>query len=73
MKAEAFDQKFDQGEDVTEYFDMENAKRPGLETEHVDINFPRWMLDALDKEARRLDLDRNAVIKFWISERLRMS
>ena len=70
MKAEVFDQKFNEGENITKYLDLGNIKRPGLEVEYVDIGFPRWMLVALDKEAKKLDTDRNSVIKFWISERL---
>ena len=46
-------------------------KRPGLEKSLIEIDFPQWMLNALEQEAMLLGVDRNAVIKFWIAERLR--
>lgn len=70
MNAEALDQKFDNGEDVLEHFDLTSLNRPGLETQRVDVDFPQWMVEALDREAQRLGVQRQAVIKFWIAERL---
>ena len=73
MKAEDLDRKFDDGEDVLEHFDLSTLKRPGLEAKRVNVDFPQWMVDALDKEAHRLGIHRQAVIKFWIAERLKVS
>jgi len=70
MKAEDLDQKFDDGEEVLEYFDLSTMKRPGLEMQRVEVDFPQWMLNALDREAQRLGIQRQAVIKVWIAERL---
>lgn len=70
MSPEELDQKFDNGEDVLEFFDLSSLKRPGLETQLLDVDFPRWMIEALDREAQRLGIDRKAVIKVWIAERL---
>jgi uncharacterized protein YfeS len=70
MNPEELDQKFDDGEDVLQYFDPSSLKRPGLEIQQLDVDFPRWMIEALDREARRLGIDRKAVIKVWIAERL---
>ena len=70
MKAEDLDRKFDDGEDVLEHFDVSSLKRPGLEARSVEISFPQWMLAALDREAQRLGIERDAVIKLWLSERL---
>jgi hypothetical protein len=70
MKTEDLDRKFDDGEEVLQYFDTSTIKRPGLETNHVDVDFPQWMLDAIDREAQRLGIQRQAVIKAWIAERL---
>lgn len=70
MKAEDLDQRFDDGEEVLEYFDLETAKRPGLEMKRVNVDFPEWMVEQLDKEAKRLGIPRQAVIKVWIAERL---
>ncbi len=73
MKAEELDQKFDDGEDVLEHFDLSSLKRPGLEIKRVNVDFPQWMVDSLDHEATRLGIHRQAVIKFWIAERLKTS
>lgn len=70
MNPEELEQKFDEGEDVLEYFDLSSLRRPGLEIQPLDVDFPRWMVEALDREARRLGIDRQAVIKVWIAERL---
>ncbi|MFP4135219.1 MAG: type II toxin-antitoxin system BrnA family antitoxin [Halothece sp.] len=70
MKAEDLDERFDDGEEVLEYFDLETAKRPGLEMKRVNVDFPEWMVEQLDKEAKRLGIPRQAVIKVWIAERL---
>lgn len=70
MKAEEFDRKFDDGEDIIEYLDLSTWKKPELEQEQVSISFPKWMIKELDKEAKRLGIERQSLIKFWISERL---
>jgi len=72
MKAEEFDKKFDNGEDLTDYLDLENAKRPGLEQKRVNVDFPIWMIKSLDKEAKRLGVTRQSIIKIWIAERLKL-
>ena len=71
MKAEELDQKFDDGEDISEYLDLSKAKRSGLETKRVSVDFPAWMVQRLDKEAKKLGITRQSVIKFWVSEMLR--
>lgn len=70
MKAEELDQKFDEGEEVLQYFDLNSIKRPGLEIKRVNVDFPVWMVEALDRESQRLGIGRQAVIKTWIAERL---
>ena len=70
MKANEFDKKFDEGEDVTKYLDVSKAKRPGQEQKRVNVDFPTWMIRLLDKEAKRLGVPRQAIIKVWIGERL---
>ena len=71
MKAEEFDKKFDEGQDVTEYYDIENARRPAQEQKRVNVDFPLWMIKSLDKEARRLGVTRQSIIKVWIADRLK--
>ncbi len=72
MKAEAFDKVFDKGADVSKYLDFSKATRPGREQKRVNVDFPLWMIQSLDKEAQRLGVPRQAVIKVWIAERLRV-
>ena len=73
MKSEEFDRAFDDGEDVTAYLDMSAARRPGLEQRRVNVDFPVWMIESLDREARRLGVNRQSIIKIWIAERLERS
>ena len=70
MKAEEFDKKFDSGEDITQYLDMSGARRPGEAVKRVNVDFPVWMIRSLDKEARRLGVPRQSIIKVWVAERL---
>ncbi|MBW4557350.1 MAG: BrnA antitoxin family protein [Trichormus sp. ATA11-4-KO1] len=70
MKAEEFDQKFDAGEDMTTYLDMNTIRRPGYEQRRVNVDFPTWMIEALDREAARIGVTRQSIIKVWIAERL---
>jgi len=70
MKAEEFDRLFDSGEDVTSSLNLTAARRPGLEQRRVNVDFPQWMIESLDREAKRLGVTRQSVIKIWIAERL---
>ena len=70
MKAKEFDRKFDRGEDLTEHLDLSRARRPGEEPRRVNVDFPMWMIDSLDREARRLGVTRQSIIKVWVAERL---
>jgi hypothetical protein len=71
ISADEFERKFDEGEDVSDYVDWSKAKRPGLEPKRVNVDFPAWVVAGLDREARRLGVTRQALIKLWIAERLR--
>ena len=70
MKAEEFDQRFDRGEDVSAELDLDGARRPGVEQRRVNVDFPVWMIESLDREARRLGVTRQSIIKVWLAERL---
>lgn len=70
MKAKEFDKKFDMGEDITESLDLSKAKRPGQEQRKINLEFPAWMIHSLDKEAKRLGVPRQSIIKVWLAERL---
>ncbi len=70
MKSRDFDEKFDAGEDVSEHLDFSKATRPGREQKRVNVDFPLWMIQSLDREAKRLGVPRQSVIKVWIADRL---
>jgi hypothetical protein len=70
MKAKEFDARFERGEDMTPYVDLTKARRPGQEQRRVNVDFPNWMVQSLDREANRLGVTRQSIIKVWISERL---
>jgi hypothetical protein len=70
MKASEFDRRFDAGEDVTAELDISKARRPALEQRRVNVDFPVWMVRALDREASRLGVTRQSIIKMWLAERL---
>ena len=71
ITAREFDKKFEAGEEVLEHCDLDNVHRPGLEQRRVNVDFPVWMIERLDQAARELGVTRQAVIKFWISEKLK--
>ena len=70
MKASELDKRFEDGEDMTSELDLANVRRPNREQRRVNVDFPVWMIDSLDSEARRLGVTRQSIIKVWIAERL---
>lgn len=70
MKTSDFDKRFDSGEDISDALGREKSRRPGLEQKRVNIDFPRWMIERLDREADRAGVTRQSIVKLWISERL---
>jgi hypothetical protein len=70
MKASEFDRLFEAGESTVEYLDKTQIKRPGLEQRRITVDFPVWMVHQLDKEATRLGITRQSIIKMWISEKI---
>ena len=70
MKAKRFDSDFDAGKDVTKHLDLKKAKRIKQEQRRVNVDFPIWMIEELDKEAKRLGVTRQSIIKVWLAERL---
>ena len=69
-----FDEKFDNGEDITEYLDFSKATRPNVlktDTKKVNVDFPEWVIESLDKEAKKVGVTRQSIIKVWIAERLK--
>ncbi len=70
MKARNFDDDFDSGKDVTGSLDLSGARRSNQAFKRVNVDFPIWMVESLDKEAARLGVTRQSVIKVWLAERL---
>jgi len=77
ITAKEFDQKFDNGEDIIEYLDFSNAvklkdiKKLKTETKKVNVDFPEWVIESLDREAKKIGVTRQSIIKVWIAERLK--
>lgn len=71
MKAKQFDDEFDRNEkDITSHLDVSSAKRGNQTQKRVNVDFPLWMIAALDDEAARLGVTRQSIIKVWLAERL---
>jgi len=70
VKARELEERFDAGEDVTAYLDVSKMRRPGHEQRRVNVDFPVWMIEALDREASRLGVPRQSLIKVLIAQHL---
>jgi hypothetical protein len=70
MKANEFDEKFEKGEDLTGDLDISKARRLNQEPKRINVDFPTWMIESLDREAKRLGVTRQSIIKIWIAEML---
>jgi hypothetical protein len=70
MKAAEFDEHFEAGEDMMAYMDQSDIKRPGLEQRRITVDFPVWMVQRLDREALRLGVTWQSIIKMWISQKI---
>ena len=70
MKAKDFEQQFDEGVDISASLDLTKAKRVLQEQRRVNVDFPTWMIESLDREASRLGVTRQSIIKVWLAERL---
>ena len=70
MKASEFDQAFDEGLSVIQDLDISKARRSGLDPKRINVDIPTWMIADLDREAGRIGVSRQAIIKMWLAERL---
>jgi hypothetical protein len=70
MKAKNFDQQFEDGEDITSSLDVSKGRRVQQAQKRVNVDFPVWMIESLDREASKLGVTRQSVIKVWLAERL---
>ena len=73
MKAKVFDQQFDDDIDITKSLDLSKAKRVLQDQKRVNVDFPIWMIESLDREASKLGVTRQSIIKVWLAERLEQS
>jgi hypothetical protein len=70
MKAKTFDRKFDAGENIVDQLDLSKGRRVGASPKRVNVDFPAWMVDSLDREARRIGVTRQSLIKLWLADKL---
>lgn len=70
MKAKEFDKKFDEGKNIKKYLDFSKVRRSEQEQKRINVDFPIWMIHSLDKEAKRLGVPRQSIIKVWVAERM---
>jgi hypothetical protein len=70
MTAQEFEQRFDDGEDITPFIDMSSIRRPGVEPRRVNVDLPEWMIEKLDWQSRLIGVSRQALVKLWVSERI---
>ena len=73
MKANIFEQQFDEGVDITNALDLTQAKRVLQMQKRVNVDFPTWMIESLDREASKLGVTRQSIIKVWLAERIEKS
>ena len=73
MKAKTFDSKFDAGEKVIDELDLSKARRTNVEAKRVNVDFPAWMVRSIDREARRLGVTRQSLIKLWLADKLQQT
>ena len=77
ITAKEFDEKFDNNEDIDEFLDfstairLKNIKKLKIETRKVNVDFPEWIINSLDEEAKKIGVTRQSIIKVWIAERLK--
>lgn len=71
ITAEELDRRFDAGEDISAYLDWNQATRPGLEQRRVNVDLPDWMIASLDREAKRVGVTRQSIVKVWLAERIK--
>ena len=73
IKAKIFDSKFYRSEDIVDYLDISKSVRPSQDQKRVNVDFPVWMINSSDKEARKLGVTCHSIIKIWIAEKLKES
>ena len=73
MKAKNFEENFESGDEILQHLDLSKAKRPMQKQKRINVDIPEWMIDSLDREAGRVGVTRQSIIKVWLAERLEQS
>tara|TARA_A200000159_G_scaffold145729_1_gene151547 strand:+ start:111 stop:356 length:246 start_codon:yes stop_codon:yes gene_type:complete len=73
MKAKNFEDNFESGDEILQHLDLSKAKRPMQKHKRINVDIPEWMIDSLDREAGRVGVTRQSIIKVWLAERLEQS
>ena len=73
MKAKNFEENFESGDEILQHLDLSKAKRPMQKQKRINVDIPDWMVDSLDREAGRVGVTRQSIIKVWLAERLEQS
>ena len=74
ITAKEFDERFEK-EDISELLDFEKAKpirelqKPPIKK--INLDLPINILELIDKEANKIGVSRQALLKIWIAERLK--
>ena len=67
ISAREFDRRFEAGEDISRFLDWGRAERPGLAQRRVNVDLPTWMIQSLDREAKRIGVTRQSIVKVWLA------
>ena len=71
MNTKEFDKKFDDNkEDIIDNLNLSTKRRINQEQKRINVDFPSWVVESLDKEAARIGVTRQSIIKVWLVERL---
>ena len=73
MKAKNFEENFESGDEILQHLDLSKAQRPMQKQKRINVDIPEWMVDSLDREAGRVGVTRQSIIKVWLAERLEQS
>jgi predicted DNA binding CopG/RHH family protein len=69
--AAEFDRRFDEGEDIHDIADVSKAKitHPGRKV-RITLDIPEALVRDIDDVRARMGVDRGALIKVWLHERV---
>jgi hypothetical protein len=71
MKADQLDDVFNSRADLLPHLNLSTLRRPNLEQKRVNVDLPVWMIEGLDREADKLGVTRQSIIKIWLADRLK--